>query len=121
MKAKALPRQRLQSAKAWESLPALTSRRSRRAKRAPTFASKTNTMQVGTHNQSNLDQSSSFWPIVLSSNFDLMLVEKRVQCHIQATNKFPSKLGLIIERAPAPSNKRESAEHMRLKTISNPK
>jgi len=48
-----------------------------------------------------------------------MFAEKRVQCHIQATNKFPSKLGLIIERAETPSKQANSDS--RLKTIANPK
>jgi len=45
-------------------------------------------------------------------------LEKRIQCHIQATNKFPTKLGLIIERANA-GNTNEAVA--RLKTIANPK
>ena len=45
--------------------------------------------------------------------------EKRIQCHIQATNKFPTKLGLIIERATMTS--RTNSENSRLKTIANPK
>jgi len=48
--------------------------------------------------------------------------EKRVQCHIQATNKFPSKLGLIIERAETTAAKKSGgAGDTHLKTISNPK
>ena len=37
--------------------------------------------------------------LVVANPKFVLLIEKRVQCHIQATNKFPTKLGLIIERA----------------------
>ena len=49
--------------------------------------------------------------------------EKRVKCHIDAINKFPTKLALIVERAPTNAAQASSSEasNPRLKTIANPK
>jgi len=52
------------------------------------------------------------------TNLHCFISEKRIQCHIQATNKFPTKLGLIIERA---KNANANEANSRLKTIANPK
>ena len=66
--------------------------------------------------RSSIELTISDEPLIYTSLSEML--EKRIQCHIQATNKFPTKLGLIIERAQPTSAK---TDNTRLKTIANPK
>merc|ERR1711976_998677 len=79
----------------------------------PKAASNAKSLGVSTNfnQQSALATSNAGEYIPFKTKYDL---DKRMQCYEQAVKKFPTKLGLIIEKAP-------NTNSARIKSITNPK